>query len=1051
MVKIKPVERSFYAPIIRLLENLGFTGISEVKPIDTDKYLDILFEHEGKSYILEVKIADKKEDLLPALVGGIVQVYEYSLKYETKNTIVIVYPYDVRKEGTIEEVNEIAIDRTCKGIFLTREWDELVDLSLKESITQLKGKIDNKLLSAKNIETASKVLQSSIKSLSKLINKEYKDELSIKELANSLTDEHGLFLSLSRTKSEKLLRNQTIDLISYILVNQILFYFLYSKKTGKVDEIRKIQTIRELNNYFDQIKEINFEPIFDIDVISKIPVTKDIIEQVNNIITVLYPLGIEEMKQDIYGKLIGKCLPTETREVLASYYTKPTSAKLLTNLTIKTWDEKVWDLACGSGTLLVESYNRKLQVHPNKSILTSEDKKDIHRDFLEEQLTGTDIMSFACHLTGLNLSAQNLSTETKFIRVSKRNSLELFKLPADVKEAYGDISSVIEHISRKQKTILDFKTPGDEITKKEYPAKKFKIDKVDTIVINPPFTRIQDVPEKLRGEFLKHPVYNICGRRVGLWGHFLALSDKNLKNGGLIGAIIPINFLRGEDSKKIREYYLKNYSFEYIIKPHRGTSFSEDSNFTDMILIARKIPPESNHELKIISLRKPIDRYTSTDVESMVRELETVREKEKETKDFSIIKVEQSELLKNKENLMSFVFAKSLTNKKRISEVLEKLKLMDKTKKIEKDIISEGFHASPMGVSQILFINNPLSESRLRRAHLILDDDKNTIFKFKIKNKKEVYSINKKQLKKSIRTITSIKNTWVKDKVDYMIQSIPKDFQKIINTSNYKGYLFTWDDVPGDDSERLLKHLVDDIEIDWVKDTEIKKSDNNKTINVIKGENSLIFKLNNEENKVKLETSGGKVYKYISKKENGKLNIYHKGKDIHWERINKEVSKKESHILIPKRFRFNSDETSVTALHCDEKIIAPHSFEVLPSVSKEESIILSLYMNSVLYWIQLLKVKEETTGSWIDISQSDLTLVDLLDIKKLKDDEKQKLIKLLDELKDVEFDPICKQIRDKKDYRIKIDKAILKVLGFHEKESNNIINELYSIILDEIC
>jgi len=739
MMKIKPVERSFYAPLIRLLDNLGFTGISEVKPPGTNRYIDILFEHEKESYILEVKIDDKRDPNI-ALLKGIVQSYEYSMKHGTKNQIVIVYPPDARKEGSIDEVNEIAIDRTCKCIFLTREWYELVDFSVKESITQLKGKIEKKLLSAKNIETASGVLQSSIKSLSKLINKEYKDELSIKDLINFLTKDHGLFLSLSRTKNERVLKNQAIDLLSYIIVNQILFYFLYSKKTEKVEEIRKIHAIYELNNYFNQIKKIDFEPIFDIDVISKIPVTKDIIEQINNIITVLSPLGIEEMKQDLYGKLIGKCLPEETREVLASYYTKPNSAKLLANLTIKRWDEKVWDLSCGSGTLLVESYNRKLQIHPNNDILTPDEKKDIHQDFIEEQLTGTDIMPFARHLTGLNLSAQNLSTETKFVRVSNRNSLELFNLPVEVNTAYGDISNFVEHISRKQKTMYDFESVEDKNVKKEYPAKAFKIDKVDSIVINPPFTRIQDIPEKLRGEFLKSPVYNICGRSVGLWGHFLALSDKNLKNGGRIGAIIPINFLRGDDSKKIREYYLKNYSFEYIIKPKRDTSFSEDSDFTDIIIIAKKIPPESNHELKIVLLHKPIDTYTGTDIGSIVRELETVREKEKETYDFSIIKVMQSELLENKENLMPFVFTENLINKKKIEGVLEKLKLMNKTKKLEKGDMLEGFHASPRGVSQILFINNPLSENRVKRAYLLLENDKDTIVDFKIKNKEKIYT-----------------------------------------------------------------------------------------------------------------------------------------------------------------------------------------------------------------------------------------------------------------------------------------------------------------------
>ena len=87
-------------------------------------------------------------------------------------------------------------------------------------------------------------------------------------------------------------------------------------------------------------------------------------------------------------------------------------------------------------------------------------------------------------------------------------------------------------------------------------------------------------------------------------------------------------------------------------------------------------------------------------------------------------------------------------------------------------------------------------------------------------------------------------------------------------------YLFSWDDVPGNDSMRILKYMRDNLKIDWAENAEIKKSDNSEAITLTKGENSLIFKLNKEENKVNLEISGGETYEYILKKEKGKLNIY---------------------------------------------------------------------------------------------------------------------------------------------------------------------------------
>ncbi|ODS36916.1 hypothetical protein BEH94_05880 [Candidatus Altiarchaeales archaeon WOR_SM1_SCG] len=86
-------------------------------------------------------------------------------------------------------------------------------------------------------------------------------------------------------------------------------------------------------------------------------------------------------------------------------------------------------------------------------------------------------------------------------------------------------------------------------------------------------------------------------------------------------------------------------------------------------------------------------------------------------------------------------------------------------------------------------------------------------------------------------------------------------------------YLFSWDDIPGNDSMRILKFLKNNLQLEWVENAEIKKSDNGEAITLTKGENSLIFKLNKEESKVNLEISGGKTYEYILKKEKGKLNI----------------------------------------------------------------------------------------------------------------------------------------------------------------------------------
>lgn len=87
-------------------------------------------------------------------------------------------------------------------------------------------------------------------------------------------------------------------------------------------------------------------------------------------------------------------------------------------------------------------------------------------------------------------------------------------------------------------------------------------------------------------------------------------------------------------------------------------------------------------------------------------------------------------------------------------------------------------------------------------------------------------------------------------------------------------YLFRWEDVPGDDSERLLKYLVEDLKITWALNATIEKDNEGKTTKVSKEENLLKFELNEENKKVILKLSSTETYEYIVKKSYGKSRIY---------------------------------------------------------------------------------------------------------------------------------------------------------------------------------
>ena len=88
--------------------------------------------------------------------------------------------------------------------------------------------------------------------------------------------------------------------------------------------------------------------------------------------------------------------------------------------------------------------------------------------------------------------------------------------------------------------------------------------------------------------------------------------------------------------------------------------------------------------------------------------------------------------------------------------------------------------------------------------------------------------------------------------------------------------LFNWDDVPGNDSVRLIRFLKDDLGIDWAGKAEIGKPDD-KTIYISESSHdgkSAKIVIDEEEGKATLTTSNGITHDLKVKKENGKLNIY---------------------------------------------------------------------------------------------------------------------------------------------------------------------------------
>ena len=104
------------------------------------------------------------------------------------------------------------------------------------------------------------------------------------------------------------------------------------------------------------------------------------------------------------------------------------------------------------------------------------------------------------------------------------------------------------------------------------------------------------------------------------------------------------------------------------------------------------------------------------------------------------------------------------------------------------------------------------------------------------------------------------------------LSNLEKGFER----SFKKGYLFSWDKIPGNDNKRLIKFLKQHDYINWVDSPKIEKIEGNMTIIVFHEWIPISLKLNNEYNKVSLEFIGTNIDELIAKRENNSLKIYKK-------------------------------------------------------------------------------------------------------------------------------------------------------------------------------
>jgi len=950
-------ERTLYPPLINHLKSIGFDAIGETKV--TTIHPDILFKVEDLSFVIEVKIGKPEIGL-----KAVAQASDYARKLGTQNIVILIYPEKYRNQVVFDTkiVEKIALHEEIDVLVLTEYWTKNLKARPLAVFQELKTAILSKTINV-DFSTIVNLIESYVTDLNSIIY-----QIKTEELASEVVNKLDLFSSIGEIKDVEIAKKQVINLASYLLFNQLLFYHIFKRTANSdISELKEIEKVKKLQEYFNEITDIDYKSIYSVNILGHIPENVTVINTLNEVIKAIKLLRAEHITHDLAGRFFHDLIPYEVRKVLAAFYTHPIAAEILAGLTIDSWDEKIIDPACGSGTLLVSSYIRKMRLY--QELHGFKDIDWVHKQFIENDINGIDIMPFAAHITTLNLASQDIEQKTNYVRVATKDSLALAPALRTKDFLEGEGIRISSYTREIQNTLVS--VGRGRVVKKEGAlsvngkGERFFLQPLDTVIMNPPFTDRDKMPEYMRDSLKENAtLVKFCANAVNLWGYFLALAHLLLRDRGKIGAVIPINIARGETTLKIREFLFKNYHVIYWIKPVADFAFSEGASFKDSLFIAKKIKPTTEDLTGIILLRKSIRSMIldeGQEVVEKIRNIKPIEGKQYDTEYFSLRFVKQASLRSDIDNLMLYIGGTNFQNMDVIREFINKVSDIGKNRlsNLKMDDMKEGI-TSPKGMSQIVYVTQPLDESRVKRSFLILEEDRKNTINAKVKDANRSIEIPKDVTKPALRTSTGIKGIDVTKRHDYIITKKYPDFSEVLMLSKWKGK-FNW-------------KLIQD----------------------------------------KIEMVG------------------------------------ESRIVIPDKIRLSSENTNVLGVYSDKPLMLSNLFFTYTDLKKEKCKILALSLNSILTLAQFIVFKSESLGGYIRLSANDWALTAQLDYQKLNEKDRNTLLSLFDELRNVEFPSIIEQLESRFWARIKLDKAILKIIGFDTLDIDNWLPKVYDSLTTEL-
>lgn len=981
-------ERTLYPKLEAFLNDLGIVVSSEIGAEEGRGWTDLVCDVDEVRVVVEVRFGGPKDRM-----QLILDAQRHARDERAFDFAILLYPEPATRHVLPDQVESLALDTEVLVTPATRWWSEDVEgwMRVRDFLTQLFSPAKR---AAPTIDFASLVsrLQSRIESLSVSLRRAIRTngKASLAQVVGRFES----FVTLSGIdpddkKAVQQVRIAAIDLIAFLLVNQLIFYRVYrSRKPDSAlpDLPRPLTSIGELSEGFDKIAAINYDPIFGIDLVSAMEDLTDaesVTEDVSALAGVLPVLRPEQISHDLVGRLFHDLLPFATRKALGAFFTKPVAAELLASVAIRPRNGKlgrtVIDPACGSGTLLVAAY-RAFQRRERPGNADA-----FHKEFIEDRLTGIDVMPFAASLTATNLAAQNVGTTLEDARVGMADSLGI-EQGATIPAFSIAMQLMLEGLGLAHK--IRAKARDRRAVALQKHGHPFKIEPVDYVIMNPPFSDWEKIPDDIkRGITARGSLVTRAGGTANLWQLFVIRTWDLGHEGTVHAAVLPINLFRGRATEKVRQHLYEHATIEVVIVSEKEIAFSESAQYRDVLAVYRQEPPSDDHEVHVVHLHRSLERAGVEGATALGEALgKAIYDEGDPPEDCWIEKVAQPISVKD-DTLAARVFGSGTPERQRLERTLARVykRGRDKLRPLRGSEIWEGFGPRPKGLSEIVLVRRDTPgmrapTHRTRQAALVLTRAAGDKVEFYRKGpsgekllhlsatvgRRGLLSDEEKGVLPALTTMAGVRKIDLDEDTDFVLTAPYPSWQKVRSLSTWserkdRSQMFSW------------KELV---------------------VNNVRG--------------------------------------------------------CKTRLAVPDKLQLDSPDAFLLATYREVPFVITNMLYGITTVDTEDAAVQALWLNSILtIAFFALRQSGALAGGLTRLKISDWVQHRMLDIEKLTDADRKMLSAVM---KDVRRSPM-KNFLDQLSgdpVRMKIDSAMLQVLGFTQKEARELLPDIYSAVKSEL-